>query len=256
MLLSKLEALLHILTTNPAEACDRAIIAAQRRFEVEDQKVAEFTAKGSLAEVVGFSIEDICDDPTAEALGQVVRQGLESVAGGPLNSAHNSDLSLACLCYGVCRSRKPKVVVETGVAHGVTSRFILHALEQNGVGELWSIDLPPLDKKANRFVGAVVPSELRSRWHLVRGATRRHLPKILDRFPSGIDIFLHDSLHTYRNMYWEFETAWQNLNFLLIADDVEQNDAFHNFVSRVEPKAYCTVKERDKQAAFGVARKI
>src|SRR5579859_6237178 len=38
-----------------------------------------------------------------------------------------------------------KDIVETGVAHGVTSRFILEALERNRSGHLWSIDLPPIE---------------------------------------------------------------------------------------------------------------
>jgi hypothetical protein len=37
-------------------------------------------------------------------------------------------------------------VVETGVAHGVTSRFILEALSRNGDSHLWSIDLPLFER--------------------------------------------------------------------------------------------------------------
>jgi hypothetical protein len=34
-------------------------------------------------------------------------------------------------------------VVETGVAHGVASRFVLKGPIRNGGGCLWRIDLPP-----------------------------------------------------------------------------------------------------------------
>jgi hypothetical protein len=39
-------------------------------------------------------------------------------------------------------------LVETGVAHGITSRFVLEALQRNGGGRLWSIDVPPLLRTA------------------------------------------------------------------------------------------------------------
>jgi hypothetical protein len=42
------------------------------------------------------------------------------------------------------RHLRPTKVVETGVARGLTSRFILEALEKNKTGHLWSVDLPPL----------------------------------------------------------------------------------------------------------------
>jgi cephalosporin hydroxylase len=41
---------------------------------------------------------------------------------------------------------RPDVVIETGVAHGVTSRIVQEALNRNGSGHLWSVDLPfPFD---------------------------------------------------------------------------------------------------------------
>ncbi len=51
---------------------------------------------------------------------------------------------------------RPKKVVETGVAHGVTSRFILEALKRSGDGYLWSIDLLPLERVWRKQVGAAV----------------------------------------------------------------------------------------------------
>jgi hypothetical protein len=40
------------------------------------------------------------------------------------------------------RSLKPRVIVETGVASGLSSAHILRALAANGTGTLHSIDLP------------------------------------------------------------------------------------------------------------------
>ena len=46
------------------------------------------------------------------------------------------------ILYLLVRKYRPSLVVETGVAQGVSSRFILEALKDNGEGKLISIDLP------------------------------------------------------------------------------------------------------------------
>jgi hypothetical protein len=175
---------------------------------------------------------------------------------GRFTTAHNADFTLASVVYLVCRQLRPAVVVETGVAYGVTSSFVLLALERNGVGELWSVDLPPLGRDADQYVGALVPQHLRSRWHLHRGVSRRLLPRILP--PLGrVDVFIHDSLHTYRNMLWEFETVWPFLapGGMLISDDIGGNSAFAEFSEKVGPEFSFVIREEDKNSLFGVLRK-
>ena len=51
---------------------------------------------------------------------------------------------------------RPKAVVETGVAHGLTSRVILEGLNRNGDGHLWSIDLPAVDSALHPEIGMAV----------------------------------------------------------------------------------------------------
>ncbi len=169
------------------------------------------------------------------------------------SSAHNADLNLARCCYLACQALKPQVVVETGVANGVTTSFVLKALAMNRQGQLWSVDLPPLGWRANEHIGKLVPSELKSRWHLRRGSSKRVLAPLLSDLQQ-IDLFIHDSLHTYANMRSEFEVAWPYLRPLgiLIADDVERNCAFQNFAKDVKPKFSIVVKARHKQSLFGI----
>src|SRR5260370_30423521 len=97
----------------------------------------------------------------------------------PFKSVHNGDFNLGRLCYATVRIKRPTVVVETGVCYGVTSSFILKALQVNGTGRLFSIDLPPLGDNADDFVGRLIPSELRSGWQLHRGSSRQVLPQVL-----------------------------------------------------------------------------
>ena len=76
----------------------------------------------------------------AEMEHKGVRVGPES-----FKSWNDGDAGLVRAIWCLTRHLKPKNVVETGVAHGLTSRFILEALERNGAGHLWSIDRPPLE---------------------------------------------------------------------------------------------------------------
>ena len=136
-------------------------------------------------------------------------------------------VALGNLLYATCRSQKPEIVVETGVASGVSSSYILCALEQNKHGQLYSIDLPWWQENQS---GWMVPDYLRHRWHLILGKSSEKLVPLLKKV-ARIDIFLHDSDHSYQNMLWEFQTAWTYLKSggLLLSHNIDTNDAFSDF---------------------------
>ena len=171
---------------------------------------------------------DVMNEPgLAEIEAEVLARLRERGEGNAFNTSHNADLALARCCYAACRVLRPNTVIETGVAHGVTSAFLLQALEWNEMGTLISIDLPPLGSHGDQLVGMAIPPRLRSRWRLHRSPSKRVLRGLLDEV-GVIDLFVHDSLHTYRNMKWEFETIWPYLREggMVIADDVQDNAAF------------------------------
>jgi hypothetical protein len=68
-------------------------------------------------------------------------------------------------------------------------------------------------------------------------------------------VFLHDSLHTYRTMRWEFDVVWPRLREggALLADDVQANRAFAE--SAAHARFARTVREEDKSPLFGLAIK-
>jgi Methyltransferase domain len=102
---------------------------------------------------------------------------------------------------------RPEVVIETGVAHGVTSRIVLEALEQNDLGHLWSIDLPfPFDHWLHGETGLVVADECRSRWTYLEGSSKQRLPSLVSEVGHA-EMFIHDSLHTAENTLFEIEQA-------------------------------------------------
>jgi predicted O-methyltransferase YrrM len=167
-----------------------------------------------------------------------------------------ADSVMARCCYLACRLIEPDVIVETGVAYGVSSAFILKALEENGRGTLYSVDLPPVRREADRSWGVAVPAELRGRWRLHRGTSARILPRLLREIPK-VDLFVHDSLHTYRNMHREFDIIWPHLRpeALLLADDVERNRAFGELRQK-NPALWRVVKDSEVSPLQGKAAPV
>lgn len=132
--------------------------------------------------------------------------------------------------YALCRLLRPRVVIETGVAAGVSSAYILQALSKNGEGELHSIDVGEFPRQTSKELGFVIPEDLKSRWHLHVGDSRHLLPELLRRL-SPVDLFVHDSDHSYEVMNFELENAYHYLRRggMLAADDVFLNTAFSDF---------------------------
>jgi predicted O-methyltransferase YrrM len=149
--------------------------------------------------------------------------------------------------YAVLRHLRPKVAVETGVANGFSTAFALLALERNGDGHLYSVDLPRevgRDYEPGTFYegegragipagsepGWLIPSELRERWTLRLGRTQDELPPLLDQL-GAIDSFMHDSEHSFECMWFEFNEAWPHLRDggVLLSDDVNSTEAFPRF---------------------------
>lgn len=194
-------------------------------------------------------------EPALESIESEVRAALGNhTSGGSWSLMYNADLALARCAYLICRLLRPTVVIETGVAQGVTSAFILGALDENGHGKLHSIDLPPLGKDFDHSVGRLIPDRLRGRWQLHVGSSRRELPKLVAG--NSVDVFLHDSVHTYRTMRWEFATVWPKLRSggVMLSDDVQNNRAFEE-IRRLGVAFWRVIREQDKPFLFGVAVK-
>ena len=116
------------------------------------------------------------------------------------------------------------------MAHGVTSRFILEALERNGRGHLWSIDRPPMEREWQQQIGIAVDDRLRPRWSYIRGSSRRQLSKLTAQL-GKIDLFVHDSLHSEANVRFEIDLVWPALapGGAVVVDDIDVNRGFESF---------------------------
>ncbi len=170
---------------------------------------------------------------------------------GPASySGHNDgDRAFIRAIWRLARHLPAAKVIETGVAHGVSSRFVLEALQRNdNGGRLWSIDLPPqtLPEIHGQIGVAVDPdAKMAERWSYIQGSSRRRLPALL-RDTGPIDLFIHDSLHTEYNMLFEMRAVWPLLRpgGAMVVDDIDNNWAFDIFTKSM-PQHQALVCEAD-----------
>lgn len=166
----------------------------------------------------------------SEVIASLRAKGLD-VGVGCFGGFNDGEPELVRAMWCLTRHLRPARVVETGVGRGVSSRFILQALEHNGEGHLWSIDQPPpLDPHLYAQLGAAVHNGCSRRWFYIRGSSRRRLPRLLSSVGT-IDLFLHDSIHSEYNTRFELEQAWGALTpgGAIVADDIDLNSAFCSF---------------------------
>jgi hypothetical protein len=180
-------------------------------------------------------VRDYLDEPiSTAAFAELLRGAQEEFRSLCIESA---DLFAKKILnqYAVVRAVAPDSIVETGIANGVSSSYLLLALQKNRRGTLHSIGLAdPAYLPPGKDPGWLVPPWLRAPWQIHLGDVRVILPSLLGQLGS-IGVFIHDSLHTYEHMMWEFATAYPHLQSggLLLSDDALWNNAFHDFARKV-----------------------
>lgn len=154
--------------------------------------------------------------------------------------------------YALVRLVRPAVVVETGGTPGKSSAFILRAMDRNQHGELYTIDLPPSRTTLDLLPPArshdvlpvglgsnwCVPNNLRNRQHLLVGPAQESLPDLLNGLRE-LDLFIHDSDHSYEHMTWEYKTVWPFLRAggYLLSDDIKANRAWSDWCQQMSLKS-------------------
>jgi predicted O-methyltransferase YrrM len=139
--------------------------------------------------------------------------------------------------YVLPRVIRPGIIVETGVASGSMTSFLLAALYHNATGVLHSFDLPPIagmrsmdwTAKGVEEIGFLIPERYKAAWTLTIGDATYELPRLL--VGKSIDVFFHDSDHSYAHMIYEYSFALKHVSpkGLLISDDITWNPAFFDF---------------------------
>ena len=161
--------------------------------------------------------------------------------------------------YSLVRLVRPGVLVESGVASGVSSAFMLMGIEANSRGALHSIDLPakrtgrPGDESwavpAGMTSGWAVPTPLQSRWDLRKGRSEELLVPLLEEVGT-VDLFCHDSPVDLEHFRFEMEAVGRHLGpgSLVVADNTYRK-AFDEAARRVGAEAVYR-----KQSSLGAFR--
>jgi len=163
----------------------------------------------------------------------------------------NSDLGMFSgtlqILYCIIRKYKPSVVVETGVHYGSSSWVFICALIKNKKGKLTSID-----DWNHEDCGYFVPKKFRPRWDLRIGKSKDVLPKLKLK---KIDIFCHDSEHSYENQAFEYQWAIKKVvdNGFIISHDIGASNAWFEFVKKNNLEWYF-LKTATKSYATGIAK--
>jgi hypothetical protein len=257
---------LNAFVASPPDAADRVIEKVAVRWERarrRDQLPANHAAQqwerdlhAMLGAAWPCSHAQAFADTWEGVLETMTSAGL-SVGRRNYGDQDDADPGFARALWCIVHHLHAEAVIETGVAHGVSSRVMLEALGEDSGGRLYSIDLPPmLVPQRWSEMAVAVPLELRDRWTLLEGSSRRQLPDLLRRL-GRIDLFVHDSRHSTRNVHWELSAAWPLLapGGVVAVDDADVNWGFERFLRRGDDREPLWCIADDGQRQFAIARK-
>lgn len=90
-------------------------------------------------------------------------------------------------------NKKPKKILELGVAAGASSTLILDTIRTYEAARLYSIDFnTEYYRNSQKLTGYVVPEELKDKWELYTGGLAY---KFMERIGADIDMCLLDTMH-------------------------------------------------------------
>jgi len=202
--------------------------------------------------------EDIIRDirHTSDILGlprlevdSYIEQFLQKFPLGMSQSVAWDDRNFVFL-YIIVRLLKPKVIIETGCNIGFSSTFMALAVKENNNGCMfYTMDLADAFEPWENFsfvkcrkqkinfeklknlpppqALSMVPQDLREHIIFLKGSSKDILPGLLKE-NKEVDIFFHDSEHSYRNIAWESISAipYIKKGGYLLVHDVALNSAF------------------------------
>lgn len=156
------------------------------------------------------------------------------------------EISSSYFLYSLVRIMKPSNIVETGVANGHSSYFLLNALLKNASGTLHSFDV-------KNKVGMLISQNEKKIWDLnilPRGQSKSFFQDRMKKL-GDVDLFIHDSNHFYYWQIFEYRIAWEVLKKggLLLSDDTDASYAFLDFSKEIS-KTPIFISDRRKM--FGV----
>lgn len=161
-------------------------------------------------------------------------------------SRFNCGSELAGFLYLHLHNYRPKVIVETGVANGITTNIIMAVLESTEGAILHSFDINPDTKNVYNGPGSW-------EFHHLAGDFKSDLSEKVKDI-GEVDLWLHDSNHGFSWQSFEYKLAHEKLKSggLLVSDDIDASTAWSTVVPHVFQNLSGVF---DNRKFFGVAVK-
>ncbi len=174
---------------------------------------------------------------------KLFKQIVEDRSGSNFGKDFDCEVGLASFLYAFILSSKPKIIIETGVANGITTNIILRALEETG-GTLHSFDVDPRTQNVYKGTG-------NWNFHLLEGNFERDLEDQVTQV-GKVDLWIHDSNHGYQWQAFEYNLAIAALNpdGLIVSDDIDSSTAWGLASQKSFKKSFGVF---DQRKFFGVA---
>lgn len=176
----------------------------------------------------------ISDVKTTDKIIEEYKEVIAPITNSKVKLSYPSDYAMdyksGLYLYAFIRSIKPKTILETGVANGFSTHIILDALNRNNKGKCYSVEV-------SDDVGNLLTDKDKKRWVLNVGEPKKGLTDLLHKL-DDIDIFIHDSDHSYENMKFEFEAVFDKLSAIsyIMSDDAHGNNAFVEMYNKIHAK--------------------
>jgi len=178
-----------------------------------------------------------------EAGVKIFERIVSEKSGTNFGKNFDCEVGLASFLYAQIIESNPNVVVETGVANGITTNVIMKALEKTG-GVLHSFDVDPRTRNVYKGNGLWT-------FHLLEGDFEKDLELQISRI-GKVDLWIHDSNHGYQWQAFEYDLAVSSLDSkgLLVSDDIDASTAWGLASKSIFKKSFGVF---DARKFFGVA---
>ncbi len=211
---------------------------------------AEISLEDFLKRVTGKeSLEIIKSARTAvESSLFELRESKNKMLGmeNPIKPVLDEDTSVSRLIVlaAILEIFKIDTFIETGTQHGISASAVAKFRLINH--ENFSIHSIDVEQKQ------LVQRELEVNYVTLETPVRRHFKEVTLNTVCQKTLFFHDSDHTFENMYFEFNWAWNVLKVeILVADDIDMNSAYSRFCMD-NSLSECRIK-LDSGTTIGVA---
>ena len=166
----------------------------------------------------------------------IYEKSLKKYENCPVPMGGESNLNLL---FNITINLKPKQIIETGVAYGWSSLAFLMAIKYNNNGKLVSVDMPYPALNNEKYVGHVIPNELKKNWSLIRMADIDGIPNAINKY-KNFDLCHYDSDKSYQGRMNSYPILWKSLNKngIFISDDISDNRAFRDFLMQIKRKPF------------------